>query len=333
MTEYENTPYYTLMFNDTFSSGLTYTGDDVVAAKVVDPTTDADKKTLTKGTDYAVAYDTTTSKLTITIGKNKTVHNETTDQDEVHRDLKSVVSDYTQVEEGDKIIVTYKAMLNENAVIAGTGNSNTANVQYSNDPSDATSIGTSSDSETKTYTYEMTIDKHDDSATPVQLAGAVFTLKDSSDNVIKLIETGTDNEYRVANADEIAAANSTVVETVTTPASGLVKIIGLAEGTYHLEEVAAPTGYNKLGADIVITVGPTTDSTVDPPVVSYGTPGYSVDGTPQANDSTINVVNTKGSVLPTTGSVGTIGLTAAGVGVVVLGIVLTSRKKKSNKAE
>ena len=108
MTEYENTPYYTLMFNDTFSSGLTYTGDDVVAAKVVDPTTDADKKTLTKGTDYAVAYDTTTSKLTITIGKNKTVHNETTDRDEVHRDLKSVVSDYTQVEEGDKIIVTYR---------------------------------------------------------------------------------------------------------------------------------------------------------------------------------------------------------------------------------
>ena len=41
MTEYENTPYYTLMFNDTFSSGLTYTGDDDVAVKVVDPTTDA----------------------------------------------------------------------------------------------------------------------------------------------------------------------------------------------------------------------------------------------------------------------------------------------------
>ena len=336
MTEYAASDYYTFIFHDTMSDGLTYKGNVTVKIgntnlTAADPDNDVDG-------DYVVSSDENT--LTITLGHNVSV---TVEDDETHettttnhRDLRELIADINTanpgtISAGDTITVTYQAMLNENAIIAGTGNSNTAHVEYSNDPSDSNETGNSTDTETKTYTYQITIDKHDDSTEPVQLAGAVFKLKDSSDNTIKLIPTGTANEYRVANAEEIAAT-----ETVTTPNNGLIVIKGLAAGTYYLEEVSAPTGFNKLENDIVVVVSEsttTTTTTIDPEtddpiteqttVVHYGAPTYSVDGTDQNTNSIINVVNTSGTVLPVTGGIGTIIFTVAGVGIVIFGVVIT----------
>ncbi len=344
MTEYAASDYYTFIFHDTMSDGLTYKGNVTVKIgntnlTAADPDNDVDG-------DYVVSSDENT--LTITLGHNVSV---TVEDDETHettttnhRDLRELIADINTanpgtISAGDTITVTYQAMLNENAIIAGTGNSNTAHVEYSNDPSDSNETGNSTDTETKTYTYQITIDKHDDSTEPVQLAGAVFKLKDSSDNTIKLIPTGTANEYRVANAEEIAAT-----ETVTTPNNGLIVIKGLAAGTYYLEEVSAPTGFNKLENDIVVVVSEsttTTTTTIDPEtddpiteqttVVHYGAPTYSVDGTDQNTNSIINVVNTSGTVLPVTGGIGTIIFTVAGVGIVIFGVVITSFKKKKKE--
>ncbi len=344
MTEYAASDYYTFIFHDTMSDGLTYKGNVTVKIgntnlTAADPDNDVDG-------DYVVSSDENT--LTITLGHNVSV---TVEDDETHettttnhRDLRKLIADINTanpgtISAGDTITVTYQAMLNENAIIAGTGNSNTAHVEYSNDPSDSNETGNSTDTETKTYTYQITIDKHDDSTEPVQLAGAVFKLKDSSDNTIKLIPTGTANEYRVANAEEIAAT-----ETVTTPNNGLIVIKGLAAGTYYLEEVSAPTGFNKLENDIVVVVSEsttTTTTTIDPEtgdpiteqttVVHYGAPTYSVDGTDQNTNSIINVVNTSGTVLPVTGGIGTIIFTVAGVGIVIFGVVITSFKKKKKE--
>ena len=57
---------------------------------------------------------------------------------------------------------------------------------------------------------------------------------------------------------------------------------------------------------------------------------YTVNGAQNnaANNNTVKIENRPGSMLPTTGGIGTIGLTIAGVAVVILGIVFTSRKKK-----
>lgn len=343
MTEYAASDYYTFIFHDTMSDGLTYKGNVTVKIgntnlTAADPDNDVDG-------DYVVSSDENT--LTITLGHNVSV---TVEDDETHettttnhRDLRKLIADINTanlgtISAGDTITVTYQAMLNENAIIAGTGNSNTAHVEYSNDPSDSNETGNSTDTETKTYTYQITIDKHDDSTEPVQLAGAVFKLKDSS-STIRLIPTGTENEYRVANAEEIAAT-----ETVTTPNNGLIVIKGLAAGTYYLEEVSAPTGFNKLENDIVVVVSEsttTTTTTIDPEtgdpiteqttVVHYGAPTYSVDGTDQGNSSTVNVVNTSGTVLPVTGGIGTIIFTVAGVGIVIFGVVITSFKKKKKE--
>lgn len=358
MTEYAASDYYTFIFHDTMSDGLTYKGN--VTVKIGNTTlTAADPDNDVDG-DYVVSSDENT--LTITLGHNVSV---TVEDDETHettttnhRDLRKLIADINTanpgtISAGDTITVTYQAMLNENAIIAGTGNSNTAHVEYSNDPSDSNETGNSTDTETKTYTYQITIDKHDDSTEPVQLAGAVFKLKDSS-STIRLIPTGTEDEYRVANAEEIAATeNNQTTETVTTPNNGLIVIKGLAAGTYYLEEVSAPTGFNKLENDIVVVVSESTTTTtpvlnpetnepvLDPetnePLTTstttthYGAPTYSVDGTDQNTNSIINVVNTSGTVLPVTGGIGTIIFTVAGVGIVIFGVVITSFKKKKKE--
>ena len=338
MTEYVDSDYYTFIFHDTMSAGLTYKGNvTVTIGETLLTAADPDAEQPVVG-DYEVSFNSTTRELTITLGHNVSVHDDVNDEDVDHRDLKKLIADIDTISEGNAITVTYDAMLNENAVISSTGNNNSASVEYSNDPSHSSETGTSTDTETKIYTYQITIDKHDNSDTPVQLAGAVFKLKDSSKTPIRLIPTGTANEYRVANADETAAESNQTVETVTTPNSGRVVIKGLAAGTYYLEEVTAPTGYNKLASDITVVISESTTvnhgTEQDPALVTinhYDAPTYSVDGTDQNTNSTVNVINTKGTVLPVTGGIGTIIFTIVGVGVVIFGIVITSFKKKKKE--
>ena len=349
MSEYN---YYVFYFTDTLSSGLTYAGHMTVT--ISDENNHSITLTPANTTaSPAVAGDYTandSSPLTISVGTPKTVQNEE-NQDIDVRDLKTLIagleypgSDNTPVSAGDTITVTYDATLNENAFIqndgdANTSNDNTVTVSYSNDPGYPYHAGTSTPSQTKSYTYEITIDKHDNSQTPVQLAGAVFELKQGND-VIGLVADGqlidtNDNttvladKYRVATADDAAAD---ILQTVTTGDSGNLLLEGLETGTYTLTEISAPTGYNKLASPITITIAPGNSGTEQDPVYDdYENPVFTVDG--NTDDSTIDVVNTAGAVLPTTGSIGTIGLTAAGVGVIIIGIVVTSRKKKSKRTE
>ena len=313
MTEYTA---YTLKFHDTFSPGLTYqytddndpgTTDDVKSGVTI--TIDGDTVAPSK---YNVAFNPTTRVLDIEFINFKAEFGS---------------------KKGAPIVITYSAMLNESAAIAGNGNLNTANVEYSNDPSDSTKTNSSTDSETKVYTYEINIDKYSDDATPVQLPGAVFQLKDSSDAVIDLVlvtqgAASAASVYRLATSDDAAASK---VDSVTTPASGLVKIKGLEAGTYTLVETAAPTGYNKLASPITIVIAPKTTGSAPDIVTDYTTPTYSINGDTASENSKINVVNSKGSILPTTGGIGTIGLTIAGVAIVILGIIFTSRRKKSKE--
>lgn len=55
-------------------------------------------------------------------------------------------------------------------------------------------------------------------------------------------------------------------------------------------------------------------------------------GTPQnAGNDNVGVKNESGPTLPTTGGVGTIIFTVLGAGIIIAGVVLTSRKKKEDK--
>ena len=292
---------YTFNFVDTMSDGLTYAGNVTVTIDGVS----------LQANDYTItAPDYTASP----VENNLTV---------AITDLKGLVANDTNINEGDPIIVTYKAVVNENAVTTGYGE-NQAKVVYSNNPTTG-GTGESTPDISKVYTYDIVIDKYTmDGATKVQLAGAVFEISATNDGTaISLVATATADTYRVATNDEISDISVKKVNQVTTPASGQVTIKGLKAVTYYLTEVAAPTGYNALSAPVTVVIAK--DDTAATHV------NYTVGEVDQDGDNTVGVLNNPGTLLPTTGGVGTIIFTVIGVGVIIAGVMFTSRKKKENE--
>lgn len=198
---------YTFNFKDTLSKGLTFGQVEFVKVEgVTDP--------LTVGTDYTVTTPTA-SDNTLAVAM---------------KDFKAK----QQANAGKKITVTYTATLNENAVVGGHGNTNSATIQYSNNPS-TDGTGESEPSKVRVFTYGFTVDKYtgknyDDTAT--RLAGAEFTLAHKGGTAIsfvKVADSATQNAvYRVAKADEAGATT-----TITTPANGKVEFRGTGERRVH----------------------------------------------------------------------------------------------------
>lgn len=301
----EMSDYSTYVFNfvDTMSAGLDYVPNTATVTIGGDTA---------KASDYSVTYSE--HVLTVAFSNLKTA--------------KKIDSESAEnaVVPGDAIVVTYNATLNENAVVGGTGNLNEAKVVYSNNPV-SSGTGESIPSDSKVYTYPIEIHKYHDSDTAGnRLANAVFELKSSNaENApainLVVVDANT-NTYRIAKSDE-----TNTVTQVTTHADGVITINGLEAGTYYLYEIAAPTGYNKLSAPITITIAPTVSGQNS----DYSIPLYTVGSSAASGSDIVPVENRGGTVLPSTGSIGTIGLTVLGVGIVIFGVIFTSRKKK--KAE
>ena len=295
MSEYQN---YTFKFVDTLSKGLTFDADSV--------TVKVGENTLQQGdTGYLLTSTPNQDGTTVTV------------------DLSKVIKAQTA---GAAITVTYSATLNENAVIGGAennaGNANSVKVVYSNNPG-TDETGESKPSITHTYAFDFDLKKvsKEDNQDPQALAGAKFQLQAADGTLIKLVKTGDAGEtYRPAKtADEQG-----VVETVTTPESGIIKFTGLKEGTYQLVETEAPAGYNKLAAPIKVTIAATynADGTLKAYTVDYGDPLDDGAG------HVVTVVNKKGTLLPGTGGMGTALFTVLGVIVVALGAAWYVRSER-----
>ena len=165
-------------------------------------------------------------------------------------------------------------------------------------------------------------------------------LTDSKPYLIGLVDTGAPSagvNYRVA-----AAEDRNPVYVVTTNGTQAVTIDGLEGGkTYYLYEVEAPTGYNKLKApikvEVIVDPVKANDRFEDDDLneyddVSFTNPIYVVNDEPNiAASAEIMAQNKTGIELPETGSIGTIGLTALGVVVVVAGLFAFPRKKKTRQ--
>lgn len=205
----------------------------------------------------------------------------------------------------DTIIVTYSATLNENAVIGETGNTNEAKLEYG----DKNTIS----SKTITKTYKIPVFKYTKkNGTNEGLAGAIFTLSKNSngENPIELVKiTETEDIYRVAKATE--AAGITKITKVTTPENGSFTIIGLDADTYYLTETKQPDGYNKLSNPVKIVIA--------------------ADGKITIGDKTVDQVeveNKSGSLLPSTGGMGTTLFYIFGAILVIgSGVVLITKKR------
>lgn len=301
MTDYDK---YTFKFIDKLSDGLEFVADSVEVNI-------ANNKITAGANTYSATYEDTTKTLTVAFD-----------------DLKNVVKNGTdKVATDDEIVVTYKAKITKDAVTTNPAK-NTVYLEYSNNPG-TNELGKSNPDESKVYTYDINIFKFykGEENAETALANATFKLtasEESTSEAIKLVAEADGKTYHVADAKELEDTSVTKVTEVTTGADGKITIKGLKAGTYYLHETIAPTGYNKLKKPIEIKIDVTNND--------YTKPSYTVNGTPnKANDSTIKVENVKGVMLPETGSIGTIGLTALGVAVVLLGVFAPRKKKKENR--
>lgn len=315
-------------FNDTLSNGLKFVektpGDSVVGAN--DVTVTIGGKTVTSG--YSASQSGRDLKIEFTDLKNGVT-----------------VTDGT-VTTGAEIVVTYQAMITEAAVV-GTPALNTVKVEYSNDPN-SKGHGTSTPDTSTVYTYDIDVNKwaagpdgqkgtKDDIA---NLAGAEFILSTNATaptaeqiaddyagytGLIKLVGSG--ESYRVAKPDATQpdGYETGAVDSFLTTDSGDITIAGLEAGTYYLHEVKAPDGYNKLKKPVKIEI------VVAGEDYEHATIEVDDKAVTGADGNVIDVENKKGIELPETGSIGTIGLTALGVVVVVAGLFAFPRKKKTRQ--
>lgn len=212
------------------------------------------------------------------------------------------------LQKDEKITVTYSATLNENAVIAGEGNKNETKLKYGDSQETQPSV-------TNTKTFEMHVFKFykdkKNSDIETGLACAVFTLSKNPNGTdpIKLIDKGS-NTYRVAKKDE----TNTITEVIT-PDNGRFTIQGLGAGTYYLTEIQQPAGYNKLSGPVTVVIDENEKDRV---------------GESEANP--VKVENKTGTVLPSTGGMGTTMIYLIG-GALVLGsgVVLVTKRRVKNK--
>lgn len=267
------------------------------------------KSTITTGAGFKdyVLYDKMSTGLTLNPGSIKAYVIDNNDEvaiDEQYYTVNTNVEGYAFTVTFDnefiakqprntKIVVKYTATLNENATIEGTGNINETNLKYGNDTTETKT--------TTTYTYKFNLKKTD--ADEKEIEGAEFKLYKDNKEILVVLENEADSIYRVAVGNEAGV----------TIKVGHATIKGLDAGTYYLEEVVSPEGYNKLTSKQEVEVK-----------------GKNNDNSFHIND--ISVVNYTGSLLPETGGIGTMLFITFGL-ILILGFgLLLVTKLRAYKA-
>lgn len=231
------------------------------------------------------------------------------------------------------IIIEYTATLNTDAVIDENGNVNTAGFTWKytddtvpKDPDDPDEPKVKTETAT-VYTYAIALKKVDQDGN--SLAGATFQFPFYVQETVD-----DDGAYIYAGKNEAEG----LTKQITSPASGEITIKGVASGDYSITEVKAPDGYNKLASPVSVKaekLGATETNTafyldkngeisseVTETLVTYTNDDLAA--------TAVVVVNKTGSVLPSTGGIGTtIFYAVGGVLVVGAGVLLITRKRMS----
>lgn len=281
---------YTYLVTDTMSVGLTFNKDVKVTVDGAD---------VTNACTCIYDVENNANKFTVSIP----------------------VRDYTI---GHEILVTYTALVNENAVAKISKNS--ATLTYSNNPSDSTKTDTTTTVEETVYSSKIAIEKVEKlaagaTATPKKLKDAEFVLykkapTDADPNAIQYYKKwdDTDTTKAVSWVNTIAEAT-----TVKTDENGEASFEGLANGTYYLVETKAPAGYNQLTEAQKVEVH---DGEHNTPVTSE-----------TQLTVTATVENQAGTLLPSTGGMGTTIFYVLGAVLVVGAGVLLVTKKRMSQSE
>lgn len=264
--------------------------------------------TLSKGLDY-------NNDAVIKLGDKDVTDRFTPSYDATAKTLTFTCDDILAfgAKNSDKIVVEYTAKLNENAEIGAAGNPNTVYLDFSNNPNNGGEgdRGKTPEDKVIVFTYKLTVNKVDKENKP--LTGAEFSLFKKVNGKDELVE---------------------VKKILSTNAEGTVfGFTGLDDGTYVLRETKTPDGYNSI-EDQTFTISAKHDENSDDPKLTELTgnvaSGSIIDlGVMLENgELSTDVVNNKGSVLPSTGGAGRVAIYVIGA-ILVLGggIVLVTKKR------
>ena len=219
---------------------------------------------------------------------------------------------------GAAIQVTYSAVVNEKAIAKVA--TNEAKLTYSNDPT-TNETKTTTPTVVNVYTSKIVIEKYEKGSADTMLEGAEFVLCRKAPNdepqfaaVLNDIQNANQKAIQIQYykwdkttkavtwVDDIDAATK-----VTTNANGKAFFEGLADGEYLLVETKAPAGYNRMTTGQIVEVKGGTDLSV-----------------------TAKVENQAGTLLPSTGGVGTTVFYVLGAVLVLGAVVLLVTKKRMN---
>lgn len=291
---------YQYIIHDTLSDGLYFvknaTGDALDNASVVNVT---------------VAFQ---NGITDASTAPTTANLDPTNNKKMSLDLSAWVR-ANQTNKGKKFTVTYYAKVDANALVT---EKNSATLEYGNQPGETT---TTTPSEAKTPTYPLDINKIKKESEE-KLAGAKFRLFSSeadakANDESKAIKVSGNKGNYVVNP----VSTTTEFESVKSiEGKGYnLHLNGLAAGTYYLVETKAPDGFNKLTDPIKVTIAKSTDGDESNWTISKG---ETVE-----KDKIIDIENSTGSILPSTGGTGVI--VFAGVAILlVFGVVVSFIRDK-----
>ena len=330
--EYDTYKVYTM--TDTLSNGLT-----APAASDIKVTLNTET-----GTDLVAAniFEASVSGQVITVKLKSGVDLRTADY--------NGDADGGQFTATDKIIVTYNATLNENAKIGSEGNPNTVKLDFTNNPNGEQDgkYGTTPEDKVIVFTYEIKALKVEPTSDAAIDETAYKALTDAQK--AEYVKVGDKYQktqalagagftlYKKVNGTYTAVGNE--VTGVTT-----FEFKGTDAGEYKLVETTVPSGYNKAD-DVEIKVEATYDTdSADPKLTSLTvtpeTAGFVVESTTTpgegegaASTTTYSgnivgkILNQKGSVLPSTGGIGTTIFYIVGAILVIgAGVILVTRRR------
>ena len=288
---------YQYIIHDTLSKGLDFVNDATGTA--------CEGNSVKVTVAYPDATDASTAPTTATI--------DTDNSKKMSLDLSAWVK-ANQTNKGKTFTVTYYAKVNKDAEVT---NNNNASLEYGNNPSDTT---TTTPSEAKTNTYPLDINKIK-KETEEKLAGAKFSLYTSAEdakngkNAIKV--SGSNGNYVVDPASTTTEFES--VKSIDGKGYNL-HINGLEAKDYWLVETQAPEGFNKLTAPIKVTITKTGDA------------DWKVSkGDVEVTDKIIDIENSTGSLLPSTGGRGAIAF-AVIAALLVFGVAVSFIRDKRKEA-
>ena len=237
-------------------------------------------------------------------------------------------SDTFLYKNGATVTITYTAVVTDKAAIDGAGNTNTVKLTWTVDDKTTPNPDDHLEDEETIYTYAIALKKVDEKGNP--LVGAKFKLP----FFVKETPDAADNAYIYAGT----TGGAGLTDMVVSPADGLIVIKGVKSGTYNITEEEAPAGYNKLTAPFNVTAQKTGQTTTN--TTTYLDENGNITTTQTNTKVEVNlnkiaavvqvVVNKTGTMLPSTGGMGTTLFYMLGGAVALAAVVLLVVKKRKN---